>query len=57
MKVHSDGEFLSGPEEIDSEERRGELVKLYPNAIAVEMDGQGEIDRLFFVSRALRSKR
>ena len=44
-------------EEIDSEERRGELVKLYPNAIAVEMDGQGEIDRLFFVSRALRSKR
>lgn len=57
VKVHSDGEFLSGPEEIDSEERRGELVKLYPNAIAVEMDGQGEIDRLFFVSRALRRKR
>ena len=57
VKVHSDGEFLSGPEEIDSEKRRRELVERYPNAIAVEMDGQGEIDRLFFVSRALRSKR
>ncbi|XP_022778276.1 uncharacterized protein LOC111319800 isoform X2 [Stylophora pistillata] len=41
VKVHTDGEFLSGPEEIDSEERWRELVKLYPNAIAIEKDGEG----------------
>lgn len=41
VKVYSDGEFLSGPEEIDSEERRRELVHRYPNAIGIEMDGQG----------------
>lgn len=46
VKVHCDGEFLSGPEEIDSDERRQQLVQLYPNAIAVEMDGQGKIDTL-----------
>ena len=43
VKVHCSGEFLSGPEEIDSNRRREELVQLYPNAIAVEMDGQGRI--------------
>lgn len=42
VNVHRDGEFLSGPEEIDSDRRREELVRLYPNAIAVEMDGQGK---------------
>ena len=46
VKVHCDGEFLSGPEEIDSEERRQLLVQLYPNAIEVEMDGQGKINTL-----------
>ncbi|XP_067024645.1 uncharacterized protein [Acropora muricata] len=39
VKVHSNGEILSGPEEIASVSRRNELVQLYPNAIAVEMDG------------------
>ncbi len=43
VRVRCDGEFLSGPEEIDSDRRREELVQLYPNAIAVEMDGQGKI--------------
>ena len=41
VNIHCDGEFLSGPEEIDSYWRREELVRLYPNALAVEMDGQG----------------
>ena len=41
MKVHSNGEILSGPEEIASVSRRNELVQLYPKAIAVEMDGDG----------------
>ena len=40
VNVRCDGEFLSGPEEIDSDWRREELVRLYPNALAVEMDGQ-----------------
>ena len=43
VNVHCNGEFLSGPEEIDSDRRREELARLYPNAIAVEMDGQGTI--------------
>ena len=42
VKVHSNGEILSGPEEIASVSRRNELVQLYPNAIAVEMDGDGK---------------
>ena len=41
VNVHCSGEFLSGPEEIDSNRRREELVRLYRHAIAVEMDGQG----------------
>ena len=40
--VYCSGEFLSGPEEIDSHRRRQELVRLYPHAIAVEMDGEGK---------------
>ena len=43
VKVHSNGEILSGPEEIVSVARRNELVQFYPNAIAVEMDGDGEL--------------
>ena len=42
VNVHCSGEFLSGPEEIDSNRRREELVRFYPHAIAVEMDGQGK---------------
>ena len=41
VKVHCSGEFLSGPEQVESAWRRDELVRLYPNAIAVEMDGDG----------------
>jgi len=48
VNVHCNGEFLSGPEEIDSNTRREELVELYPNAIAVEMDGQGMVIAVLF---------
>lgn len=41
VKGHSNGEILSGPEEVASISRRNELVLLYPNAVAVEMDGDG----------------
>ena len=42
VKVHSSGEFLSGPEQVESPRRRDELVSLYPNALAIEMDGDGK---------------
>lgn len=41
VNVHCSGEFLCGPEEIDSDRRRQELVRHYPYAIAVETDGEG----------------
>ena len=43
VKVNSNGEILSGPEKIASVSRRNELVQLYPNAIAVEVDGDGKL--------------
>ncbi|KAK2568919.1 hypothetical protein P5673_006987, partial [Acropora cervicornis] len=39
VKVYSNSEILSVPEGIASDSGRNELVQLYPNAIAVEMDG------------------
>ena len=42
VKVWKDGVYLSGPEKVESEERREELVKRFPDAIAIEMEGQGE---------------
>ena len=42
VKVRKDGVYLSGPEKVESEERRKELVKRFPDAIAIEMEGQGE---------------
>ena len=46
VKVHCDGEFLSGPELISAEWRRDELAKLYPLATAVELEGEGELSSL-----------
>ena len=42
VKVWKDGVYLSGPEKVESEERREELVNRFPDAIAIEMEGQGE---------------
>ena len=42
VTVHRDGVFLSGPEVIDNSKRREELVRRYPEATAVEMEGEGE---------------
>ncbi|XP_068707668.1 death domain-containing ATP nucleosidase-like [Montipora foliosa] len=41
VKVHKDALLLSGPEVVNSEERRDELIKRYPDAIAIEMEGEG----------------
>ena len=41
VKVHRDGVFLSGPEVVDNNERREELLRRFPEAIAIEMEGEG----------------
>ena len=37
------GMMLSGPKVVNSKEMRDELLKSYPNAIAIEMEGEGKI--------------
>ncbi|KAL9979040.1 hypothetical protein ACROYT_G016632 [Oculina patagonica] len=41
VKVHCDGEFLSGPEQVSVGWRRDELAKSYPLASAIELEGEG----------------
>ena len=41
IAVHRDGEILSGPEFVNSEWRREELLERYREAIAVELEGEG----------------
>ena len=48
IAVHRDGEILSGPEFVNSEWRREELLERYREAIAVEMEGEGRDLFLYF---------
>ncbi|XP_068727689.1 death domain-containing ATP nucleosidase-like [Montipora capricornis] len=41
VEVHRDGVILSGPELVNSEWRREELLERYREAIAIEMEGEG----------------
>ena len=50
VKVHSSSEILSGPEQVESARRRNELVRLYPNALAIETDGHGKFRVCYFAS-------
>ena len=50
VTVHRDGVFLSGPELVDNKERRMDLVKRFPDAIALEMEGEGKILAISFTS-------
>ena len=43
VKVRNDGVFLSGPEVVDDKERRDQLIKRFPQATAVEMEGEGNV--------------
>jgi len=43
VKVHCDGEFLSGPEEVNAEWQRTQLAKSHLQAIAIEMEGEGKV--------------
>ena len=48
VEVHRDGEILSGPELVNSEWRREELLERYREAIAIEMEGEGTDLFLYF---------
>ena len=40
--IHKEGVFLSGPEEVNNKKRCDELVKHFPDAVAIERQGQGK---------------
>ena len=42
VEVHTNGEFLSGPEKISADWRRTELLQANPLASAIEMEGEGK---------------
>ena len=42
--VVRDGVFLSGPEEVKSQQRCAQLTKRFPNAVAIEMEGEGKCE-------------
>ena len=41
VQVYTDAEFLSGPEQVVSRQRRDQLAKTNPQAIAMENEGEG----------------
>ncbi|XP_015766625.1 PREDICTED: 5'-methylthioadenosine/S-adenosylhomocysteine nucleosidase-like isoform X5 [Acropora digitifera] len=41
VKVHKDALLLSGPEVVSNDERRAELLARFPDAMGVEMEGEG----------------
>ena len=43
VEVHPDGLLLSGPEVVSSDKRREELIEDFPDAIGLEMEGEGKI--------------
>ena len=46
VKVDRDGVFLSGPEEVKSQERCAQLRKRFQNAVAIEMEGEGNFGEI-----------
>lgn len=54
VKVHRDGEFLSGPEKVCADWRSEELVRSYPQAMAIEMEGEGKQWLIFISYNKLR---
>ena len=43
VEVIKNGVFLSGPEVVDNKDRRAELIERFPDATAIEMEGEGKI--------------
>ena len=60
VEVIKNGVILSGPEVVDNKDRRAELIKLFPDATAIEMEGEGKIrvveHRLKSMSKAQSSQ-
>ena len=54
VEVHF-GEVLSGPELVPAEWRQDELVKSFPEAIAIETEGEGKISFSFEVTVTVKS--
>ena len=49
VKVHRDGELLSGPEQVSAEWRRKQLADSHPQATAIELEGEGEFSYVVVV--------
>ena len=47
VQVHTAAEFLSGPEQVISEQRRDQLAETNPQAIAMENEGEDELTVVF----------
>ena len=43
VEVIKNGVILSGPEVVDNEDRRADLIRRFPDATAIEMEGEGKI--------------
>ena len=47
VQVHTAAEFLSGPEQVISEQRRDQLAEANPQVIAMENEGEGKLTVVF----------
>ena len=43
INVHKNGDILSGPELVNNDERRKQLLEKHPTAVGIEMEGEGII--------------
>ena len=43
IEVHCDAEYLSGPEFVCDKQKYDELIRLYPDAKAIDREGEGQI--------------
>ena len=50
IKVLSNAEFLSGPEQVHAEWRRDQLSEINPQAMAIENEGEGELTVFYAAS-------
>ena len=55
VEIHRDGVLLSGPEIVANKERRDQLSERFPEAIAIEMEGEGKSLLNFMVKVARNS--
>lgn len=56
VDVHRQYVMLSGPEVVSNVERRQELLRYHPDAIAIEMEGEGRVFTVVFEVRLLEGQ-